>query len=243
MNSILNLSAKSALVVGGSSGIGRGIAMALRDAGAQVAVWGTRPRAEDYDETSALTGLTYAMVDVTDNAAVAQQAAGVDRLDILVLSQGIMMTGDLEFEIDNFASVIALNLTSLMTCATGFRSALRASAGCIIVINSTAALHAIAGQPAYGASKTGALGLTRALARSWAREGIRVNAIAPGAVETKINKKLLADPARRAALVESTPIGRLTSIDEVASVALFLASPMAGALVGVTIPVDGGRHL
>ena len=144
---------------------------------------------------------------------------------------------------DGFQKVIDLNLNSLMACAIKFHDMLAASKGSLITVSSTAAYHSTRGNPAYNASKTGAVGLTRTLAEAWAGDGIRVNGIAPGLVDTKLTKVTTENPERLQASLQGIPLKRLGTPDDMAGVALFLASPLAAYVVGQTIPVDGGLIL
>src|SRR5207302_2606500 len=177
----LDFSGKQVLVVGGSSGIGNGIAQAFRAKGARVAVCGTRAGAADYspDEGSHLEGLDYFRLDVSDPQAIEALKPPFEKLDVLVLAQGAVIYRRGEFEMDGFRKVVEVNLTSLMACATKFHAMLSASQGSLIIVSSTAAYHSTMGNPAYNASKTGAVGLTRTLGEAWAENGIRVNGIAP----------------------------------------------------------------
>jgi 3-oxoacyl-[acyl-carrier protein] reductase len=241
----LDFTGRIALVVGGSSGIGNGIAQAFRARGARVHVWGTRPRAEDYAgiEGSDLNGLHYAQLDVADGDAIERYVPPFARLDILVLAQGIVIYRRGEFKPEGFRRVVEVNLNSLMACAARFHDMLAAAGGALIIVSSTAALHATRGNPAYNASKTGALGLTRTLAQAWAGDGIRVNGIAPGLVDTKLTKVTTESPERLAAALERIPLGRLGTPADMAGVALFLASPLSAYVVGQTIVADGGLVL
>lgn len=245
MNDPLDFTDKTVLVVGGSSGIGNGIAQAFRSRGAGVHVWGTRHSAADYGDDAGcdLRGLVYAQVDAADSAAVERHVPPFDRLDVLVLSQGIVLYQRGEFSADGFGKVVQVNLNSVMACALKFQPLLRASKGALITISSTAAYHATRGNPAYNASKAGVVGLTRTLGQAWAAEGIRVNGIAPGLVDTKLTKVTTAHPERLKASLASIPVGRLGTPADMAGVALFLASPMSAYVIGQTIPVDGGLIL
>jgi 3-oxoacyl-[acyl-carrier protein] reductase len=242
---VLDFSGKTALVVGGSSGIGNGIAQAFRAAGAAVHVWGTRASPADYgmEEGSDLSGLAYACVDVGDEASIARQVPPFSRLDVLVLSQGAVLYERQEFAMAGFRKVLDVNLTSLMACATRFHPMLKASAGSLIILSSTAAFHATRGNPAYNASKAGAVGLTRTLADAWASDRIRVNGIAPGLVDTKMTKVTTQNLRRLEASLKKIPAGRLGTPQDMAGVALFLASPLASYILGQTIVVDGGLIL
>jgi len=245
VTSPLDFSGKTVLVVGGSSGIGNGIAQAFRHCGGEVHVWGTRASAGDYsaEEGSELTGLSYAQVDVGDMAAIADWKPPFTALDVLVLSQGTVLYRRAEFEDEGFDKVLDVNLNSLMACARKFHAMLAASKGSVITISSTAAYHATRGNPAYNASKAGAVALTRTLGQAWAGDGIRVNGVAPGLVATKLTKVTTDNPERLAASLKTIPMGRLGEPSEMAGAVLFLASPLASYVCGQTIIVDGGLTL
>jgi 3-oxoacyl-[acyl-carrier protein] reductase len=241
----LDFTGKSVLVVGGSSGIGNGIARAFLAHGANVHVWGTRASKLDYaaNEGSVLDGLHYQRVDVLNSEALAAYDPPFSTLDVLVQSQGLVLYRRAEFGMAEFRRVIDVNLTSVMACAMKFHALLAASRGTMIVLNSVAAFLATKGNPAYNASKAGVLGLTRNLGQSWASEGIRVNGIAPGLVNTKLTRVTTEDPARLEATLQRIPLGRVGTVEEMAGVALFLASPLSSYMVGQTLLVDGGRLL
>jgi 3-oxoacyl-[acyl-carrier protein] reductase len=241
----LDFSGRQVLVMGGSSGIGNGIAQAFRAKGARVAVCGTRKRAADYspDEGSDLEGLDYVRLDVSDGNAIEEFKPAFRALDVLVLAQGAVIYRRGEFEMAGFRKVIEVNLMSLMACAQKFHPMLRAAKGSLIIVSSTAAFHATRGNPAYNASKTGALGLTRTLGQAWADDGIRVNGIAPGLVDTKMTKVTTANPKRLDDALARIPLKRLGTPADMAGAALFLASPLASYIVGQTIVVDGGLVL
>ena len=241
----LDFAGRRVLVVGGSSGIGNGIARAFLARGAEVDVWGTRATATDYasEPGSDLSGLRYARVDVADAAAVVNATQAFGRLDVLVLSQGVVLYRRGEYEMQGFRQVLDVNLTSVMACCTAFHPQLKASGGSVIVVSSTAAFHATRGNPAYAASKAGALGLVRTLADAWAADGIRVNGIAPGFVATKMTRVTTGDPKRLEAALRRIPAGRLGTPQDMAGAALFLASPLAAYVLGHTLPVDGGLLL
>jgi 3-oxoacyl-[acyl-carrier protein] reductase len=241
----LDFTGKQILVVGGSSGIGNGIAQAFRAKAARVQICGTRASAADYSKTdgSDLEGLDYAQLDVSDPNAIAAFAPPFDRLDVLVLAQGAVIYRRGEFQMEGFRKVLEVNLISLMACATKFHPTLKAAKGSLIIVSSTAAYHATKGNPAYNASKTGAVGLTRTLAQAWAEDGIRVNGIAPGLVDTKMTKVTTANPKRLEGAIEKIPLKRLGTPADMAGAALFLASPLASYIAGHTLVVDGGLIL
>jgi 3-oxoacyl-[acyl-carrier protein] reductase len=241
----LDFGGKQVLVVGGSSGIGNGIAQAFRAHGAGVAVCGTRASAADYsaEEGSHLDGLDYSQLDISDAGAIEKFQPSFERLDVLVLAQGAVIYRRGEFQMAGFRKVLEVNLMSVMACATRFHALLRASKGSLIIVSSTAAYHSTKGNPAYNASKTGALGLTRTLGQAWAEDGIRVNGIAPGLVDTKMTKVTTANPKRLEGAIERIPLKRLGTPADMAGAALFLASKLSSYIVGQTLVVDGGLIL
>ena len=162
---------------------------------------------------------------------------------MLVLAQGTVIYQRGEFEMSGFRKVLEVNLMSLMACGAKFHGMLKAGKGALIIVSSTAAFHSTRGNPAYNASKTGAVGLTRTLGEAWAEDGIRVNGIAPGLVDTKLTKVTTANPARLQGAVSRIPLKRLGTPADMAGAALFLASPLASYIVGQTIVVDGGLIL
>lgn len=242
----LDFRGRTVLVVGGSSGIGNGIARSFHTRGAIVHVCGTRARAEDYaDEPgSNLTGLHYACIDVSNPEALDRWQPPFASLDVLVQSQGAVVYKLGEFEPDGWGKVMAVNLDSVMMVARKFRGALaRDGGGNIIIVSSISGLQANVGNPAYSASKAGAISLTKVLGKAWAREGIRVNGIAPGLVATKLTAVTTEHPERMARALTSIPDGRAGLPEDMGNAALFLASPLAGYVTGHTLVVDGGLSL
>jgi len=241
-----DFTARRVLVVGGSSGIGNGIAQAFRARGARVHVWGTRAQVSDYDpaDGSDLAGLGYDRVDVGDPDAIA--AAPVpfaDGLDVLVLCQGTVVYKRGEFAQPGWDAVMAVNLDSVMHCAMRFRAVLSAAKGTVIVVSSVSGLGANIGNPAYAASKAGAISLTKSLGQALAAEGIRVNGLAPGLVDTKLTKVTTQRPDRLNGAIARIPQGRIGTPADMAGAAIFLASPLAAYVTGHTLVVDGGLSL
>ena len=247
MTDPLDFSGKTVLVVGGTSGIGNGIAHGFREHGAEVHVTGTRNSAADYsaDEGSDLTGLHFHRLDVSQGV---NEALDFDRtlprtLDVVVLCQGTVRYRREEFERAGWHAVMEVNLNSLMDCARLVRPKLAENGGSLIIVSSVGAYHAMIGNPAYAASKAGAVSLVGSLAQAWAGEGIRVNGIAPGLVPTKLTKVTTDNAQRAAGAVARIPAGRMGTPADMAGAALFLASPLADYVVGQTIRVDGGMTL
>ena len=245
MRSDTDFSGKRVLVVGGSSGIGNGIAHAFRFRGAEVHVWGTRAAASDYsaEEGSDLAGLGYACVDVGDPDAISAAPLPFAGLDVLVLCQGTVVYKRGEFARQGWDRVMAVNLDSLMHCASKFRDQLAAARGSVIIVSSISGYKANIGNPAYAASKAGAISLTKTLGQAWAPLGIRVNGLAPGLVETKLTKVTTDHPDRLAGALARIPDGRMGTPTDMAGTAIFLASPLASYVTGHTVVVDGGLML
>ncbi|MEM7781020.1 MAG: SDR family oxidoreductase [Pseudomonadota bacterium] len=245
MTNPLDFTGQRVLVIGGSSGIGNGIAHAFAKAGAEVIVTGTRPDEGDYleAEDSDFTGLTYRQLDVTDRDAPAALAAAIEPVDILIQSQGIVRYGQKEFEREGWDQVIDVNLNSVMDVARAFKDGLEAKGGTMIIVSSVAAFQSVIGQPAYAASKAGAASLVKTLGEAWARDGIRVNGIAPGLVPTKMTSIMTEHPERLEMMLRAVPMRRPGTPEEMAGAALFLASPLSSYMTGQTLVVDGGLTL
>jgi 3-oxoacyl-[acyl-carrier protein] reductase len=236
---------KKVLVVGGSSGIGNGIAHGFRIRGADVHVWGTRASAADYDaaDGSDLSGLGYSCVDVSDADAIEAAVSPFDTLDVLVMCQGTVVYRRGEFEREGWDHVMAVNLDSLMNIARLFKAQLMESRGSVIIVSSISGLKANIGNPAYAASKAGAISLTKTLGQAWAPDGIRVNGLAPGLVDTKLTKVTTQSPERLAGALAHIPQRRVGLPADMAGAAIFLASPLASYVTGHTLIVDGGLSL
>lgn len=245
MQSDTDFTGKRVLVVGGSSGIGNGVAHGFRARGADVHVWGTRASAADYsaDDGSDLSGLGYTQVDVGDADAIEAAALPFDTLDVLVLCQGTVVYRRGEFERPGWDRVMAVNLDSLMNCARKFKAQLSAAKGSLIIVSSISGTKANIGNPAYAASKAGAISLTKTLGQAWARDGIRVNGLAPGLVDTKLTRVTTQNPERLQGALTTIPQGRAGTPADMAGAAIFLASPLASYVTGHTLIVDGGLVL
>ena len=245
MNADTDFSGKTVLVVGGSSGIGNGIAHGFRRRGATVHVWGTRQTAADYDpaDGSDLSGLQYACVDVSDPDKIEAADMAFETLDVLVLCQGTVVYRRGEFEREGWDQVMAVNLDSLMHCARKFHDLLAMAKGSIIIVSSISGLKANIGNPAYAASKAGAISLTKTLGQAYARDGIRVNGLAPGLVDTKLTKVTTQSPERLEGALAAIPQQRMGNPEDMAGASIFLASPLASYVTGHTLVVDGGLSL
>jgi NAD(P)-dependent dehydrogenase (short-subunit alcohol dehydrogenase family) len=226
---------KVVVVVGGSSGIGLAIATAFRDAGAQVHATGAS-RAE-VDPPPA-PGIAFWELDVRSSAAVDAMAATFGPVAALVDCAGVNLRAA-EFTEAGFAAALDINLTGAMRLATAFRPKL-AGGGAMLAIGSMFSFFGAPHAPAYAASKAGVIGLVKSLAVAFAAEGIRVNALAPGWIETAMTAVPRANPARFAELTARIPAGRWGTPADVAPAALFLCSPLAAYITGAVLPIDGG---
>ena len=243
-----SLKDKVALVIGGSSGIGREIALGYREAGAVVAILG-RTQSKVDEATAALRksdpGAEGYAADVRDmvrlKAVIDEVAEQHGRLDVLVNSQGITHIQPSEnFTPEQYDLVVDTNLKSVFfACLEAGRHMLAQGSGSIINIGSVASLIGLQQSTPYTISKHGVLGLTRTLGAEWATRGVRVNAIAPGYFLTDLNREKMA-PERKAMAVRRTPMGRFGELDELVGAAIFLASSAASYVTGEIIRVDGG---
>ena len=231
------------LVTGGTSGIGLAIAHAFVDAGAAVTITGTRVTRDAYDVD--LAAFAYQRCRMTEPTEIDAVGAGLDALDVLVNNAGQNLPGGRsEYEPEVFEESVTVNLFGAFRMATAVRGLLTASAfdGGASVVNlaSMASFFGIEIVPGYGAAKAGIVQTTKTLAVAWARHGIRVNAIAPGVVETGMTAPMMDFEQLTAPLLARTPLGRFAQPDEIAPAALFLASPQARYITGQTLAVDGG---
>ena len=240
----LDFTGKTVLVVGGSSGIGNGVAQAFLAHGATVYVWGTKAASEyRAEDGSDLAGLHFSQVDVTDFAALKRLILPFDKLDVLVTCQGAVAYSRQEFEIETFRRIVDINLNSVMACCMKVESLLSASKGNAVIFGSIAGYHSSIGNPAYASSKAGLHMLVRTLGETWARHGIRINGIAPGLVDTKLTAVTMSSPDRLELQLKKIPLRRAGLPADMAGPALFLASQLAGYVTGQMLVVDGGRLL
>jgi NAD(P)-dependent dehydrogenase (short-subunit alcohol dehydrogenase family) len=231
------------LVTGGTSGIGHAVAHAFAAAGADVTVTGTRPSAADYD--TALDRVDYRRLEISDPGSVDELASSFDLLDVLVNNAGATLPGGRdEWDPEGFAASVDINLTGPMRLTLGLRRALFASeqTGGASVVNlaSMAAMRTVPMVPGYGAAKAGVMNLTANLANRWAGKGVRVNAVAPGLIDTPMTAPMAAFPELLDAELAHIPMGRSGTPDEVAGAVMFLSSSAATYLTGHTLAVDGG---
>ncbi len=233
----------SVLVTGGTSGIGHAIASAFVIAGASVTITGTRQSAADYDRD--LSAFTFHSLDVRDHDVVDALAEGLDRLDVLVNNAGANFPdGRDEWDPDGFAAALDLNVEGAMRLTIRLRPALTASSmtGGASVVNlvSMTAFRSTTIVPGYSAAKAALLALTRNLAVHWAADGIRVNAVAPGLIDTPMTAPMKAFPELLDAEIGKAAMPRMGTPEEVAAAVLFLCSDASSFTTGSVLAVDGG---
>jgi NAD(P)-dependent dehydrogenase (short-subunit alcohol dehydrogenase family) len=248
---LFDLSGRKAFVTGASRGIGRAIAVAFAEAGADVAL--VARGADGLAETAAAVQATgrdafVIPADVTSYDAVADSvAAAIDQLgyiDIVVNNAGgsNFMVPFRDIRLSGWDKLIQLNLSSAVyVCHAVAGHLLDRGKGAVINVASVAGVAASPTMTPYGAAKAGLISLTKSLAVEWAAGGVRVNALCPGWTATELNRTLWEDPIVGPATVATTPMGRWASAEEMAGPALFLASDAASYLTGQALVVDGGQ--
>lgn len=231
-------SGKRVLVTGGTSGIGAGIARGFLEAGAEVVATGvTQAEIDRAGET--IGNADCRVLDVRDGKAVKTLVGGLGALDIVVNCAGVIRRID-EFEPSVFEDVIDINLTGTMRVCTAARPFLAQSQGSIVNLASMLSFFGGGLVPGYSASKGGITQLTKSLAIAYASEGIRVNAIAPGWIETPLTARLREDEQRSAAIIERTALGRWGRAEDVVGGVLYLCAPIASFVTGTILTIDGG---
>ena len=236
-------SGRRVLVTGGSSGIGLAIASAYAAAGAEVTITGRRESASEYERD--LSPFRYLQLDTRDRDGIQAVADAQPALDILVNSAGTAFPdGRDEYEPDAFEDSLRINLSGAFHLACACREKLAQSempggAG-ILSIASMTSFFGIAMIPGYGASKAGIVQMTKTLAIAWAKEGIRVYAVAAGLTRTNLTTDMMEMPEMLKPHLDRTPAGRVAEPEDIAGAALFLSSAAAAYITGHTLVVDGG---
>jgi len=226
------------LVTGGTSGIGLGIAAAFLAEGAIVTATGVSA-----DEAGAAgerhAGLRPAVLDVRNAAEIESLIMGLPALHHVVNCAGVIRRGA-EHDPAVFAEVLDINLTGTMRICAAARAKLKETGGTIV--NTASVLSFLGGGlvPGYAASKGGVAQLTKSLAIAYAADGIRVNAVAPGWIETPLTAALRENRERNDAILSRTPMGRWGRPEDIAGGVLFLSSPLAGFITGTVLAIDGG---
>ena len=246
---LFNLSGKKAIVTGAASGLAHGIAEGLMEAGAEVVIIDISASTEAAAQEFCSRGFKAHSVranlgdreELTKAFNTALEKLG-GTIDILVPAAGIQRRNKAEeFTIEDWDAVININLSSVfMLCQLAGREMLKQKSGKIVNIASMLSFFGGYTVSAYAASKGGIAQMTKALSNEWARDGINVNAIAPGYMSTAMNTKLLEDETRNAEITNRIPARRWGTPDDLKGIAVFLASAASDYISGAIIPVDGG---
>jgi NAD(P)-dependent dehydrogenase (short-subunit alcohol dehydrogenase family) len=247
---LFRLDGRSALVTGGTRGLGRVMAEALAEAGASVCI---TSRSIDAARTAAEEIAAASGARVEGIEAEVTTADGVNRLvdvahrdfgrvDILVNNAGVNIRGTVgELTESDWDTVLDTNLKGVFLLSRAFGPAMcERRWGRVINLSSMLASIALPGRAPYAASKAGVVGLTRVLALEWAACGVTVNAICPGPFATEMNRQLLEDPEKYAAFVQKLPVGRWGELHEIKGIVVFLASEASSFVTGAALAIDGG---
>jgi NAD(P)-dependent dehydrogenase (short-subunit alcohol dehydrogenase family) len=233
---------KQVLISGGTSGIGLGVAKGFARLGAKVIATGAsqaRLDAARADAEAKAKAIRFELLDVRDRKAIDAFVGALPGLDALINAAGVAKP-EAEYEEAAFLDVMDVNLNSVMRLSMAARPLLARSKGAIANFASMLSYIVDDAVPAYSASKTGLLGLTRTLAHRFGPEGIRVNAIAPGYHKTDMTKGLWSDPEPAAKIAAKAALKRWGTVEDLVGTAIFLCSPAALFVTATTLPVDGG---
>ncbi|MCL2616158.1 MAG: SDR family NAD(P)-dependent oxidoreductase [Defluviitaleaceae bacterium] len=244
---MFNLQGKTALVTGGTQGLGKGMATGLAKAGADIIIAARRPKPDTVAEIEALgVKCCYISVDLSDTEHIAEFVEAVWKLapvvDILVNCAGINIRHpSIQFPKEDWDKILRVNLDApFLLCQAFAKPMLERKYGKIINVSSLLAFQGGLTVPAYAASKGAIAQMTKALANEWAKDGVNVNGLIPGYFETEMNTALIADQTRSRQILERIPQGRWGRTEDVEGVAVFMASRASDYMNGAMVAIDGG---
>jgi 3-oxoacyl-[acyl-carrier protein] reductase len=237
--SFCSLEGKTALVTGGSRGIGRAIALELAQAGAAVTL-SYRAGKDEAEDVAREAGGTAVQADVSDPAQAKELVDGAGELDILVNNAGVTRDGLIaRMSDEDWSEVVDTNLGGVFhTCRAAARGMMKRRSGSIVNISSIVGVRGNPGQTNYSASKAGIIGFTKALARELGNRGVRANVVAPGYVDTRLTQAIAEE--MRELMLANTPLGRFGQPEDIAGAVRFLCSDEAAFITGEVLLVDGG---
>jgi NAD(P)-dependent dehydrogenase (short-subunit alcohol dehydrogenase family) len=237
MSVAIDFIGKTVVITGATGAIGLGFCRAFAEAGAKVIAAGATEA--EVAAAGTIPGVRFTVLDVRSDEAVSAFADGIPETDVLLNGAGVNLRAA-EHTPEGFLATVDINLNGTMRLSYAFHDKLAARRGCVLNVCSMYSFFGAPHAPAYSASKGGVAQLTKSLAVAWARDNIRVNAIAPGWIESAMTAVPRANPARNAELMARFPTGRWGTPEDLTGPALFLCSPLAGFVTGAILPVDGG---
>jgi NAD(P)-dependent dehydrogenase (short-subunit alcohol dehydrogenase family) len=233
----IDFTGKTVVITGATGAIGHGLCRGFAEAGALVIACGAT--SAEVEAAGTIDGVSFGVLDVRSDAEVTAFAAGLGDVDVLLNGAGVNLRAA-EHTPEGFLTTVDINLNGSMRLSYALKDKLAAQQGCVLNVCSMYSFFGAPHAPAYSASKGGVAQLTKSLAVAWAKDGIRVNAIAPGWIESAMTAVPRANAARNAELMARFPTGRWGRPDDLVGPALFLCSPLAGFVTGAILPVDGG---
>jgi NAD(P)-dependent dehydrogenase (short-subunit alcohol dehydrogenase family) len=234
---ILDYSGKTVVITGATGAIGLALCRGFAEAGARVI--GAGATAAEVEACGKVEGVDFTALDVRSDEDIARFTAGIEAVDVLLNGAGVNLRAA-EHTPEGFLTTVDINLNGTMRLSYALHDKLATRQGAVLNVCSMYSFFGAPHAPAYSASKGAVAQLTKSLAIAWAKDGIRVNAIAPGWIESAMTAVPRANPTRNAELMARFPTGRWGTPEDLVGPALFMCSPLAGFVTGTILPVDGG---